>query len=379
MRYRYNGFIAFRDTNVFRITMKSIRLQRSEYSMALAIIALISLTISITDWIQRGMIPSFNILLSVVSAILLIYWLPMVGSYSVVMKFKLQRWWQQWLVFYISILVGTFIWGEVRALFLPLQGIGWLQAGLISLPWSVMILISVKFYLSQKNLKVEQQLRKQAEINLLHSQLNPHFLFNSLNTIASFARTQPERCEDLVHDLAAVLRYSLSHSSMNKTTSNEQTSHRVKLSDELVILNKWCDIERSRFGSKLNISFDVDENLLDELVPAMLLQPMLENAIKHGKKQPLQIWVTVQCEGHYIFIRVRDNGVGFPEAFLNRRNFHSSDTSKSVPETGDSTHLGLEITRARLKLESDTTLFLSNSPTGGACVEFYLPTGSKSC
>ncbi|MEL7479666.1 MAG: histidine kinase, partial [Pseudomonadota bacterium] len=221
--------------------MKSIRLQRSEYSMALAIIALISLTISITDWIQRGMIPSFNILLSVVSAILLIYWLPMVGSYSVVMKFKLQRWWQQWLVFYISILVGTFIWGEVRALFLPLQGIGWLQAGLISLPWSVMILISVKFYLSQKNLKVEQQLRKQAEINLLHSQLNPHFLFNSLNTIASFARTQPERCEDLVHDLAAVLRYSLSHSSMNKTISNEQTSHRVKLSDELVILNKWCD------------------------------------------------------------------------------------------------------------------------------------------
>ncbi|ALO41634.1 sensor histidine kinase [Pseudoalteromonas phenolica] len=356
--------------------MKNIRLQRNEQIVALAAIALISLTISITDWLQRGMLPSFNILLSAVSAVLFMYWLPMIISYLLVIKFKINRWLLQWISLFLSISLGAFFWGEIRALFIPLQGIGFLQALLISLPWSTMIFVAVKFYLTQKHLKLEEQLRKQAEINLLHSQLNPHFLFNSLNTIASFARTQPTRCEDLVHDLAAVLRYSLSQSGLNQPKKSAPKEVWVKLSDELVILNKWCDIERSRFGDNLRINFDIDDDLLDKVVPAMLLQPLIENAIKHGKSTPLHIWITVRHDAQHMLFNVRDNGVGFDESYLiNANNKHTSKEHRKL-EQDKGAHFGLEITQARLELEAGARLEFSNTPEGGANVEFKLQLGS---
>lgn len=375
----YNERQLLRITHLLRIVMKNIRLQRNEQFVALAAIALISLTISITDWLQRGMLPSLNILLSAVSAVLFMYWLPMIIGYLLVIKFKINHWFLQWISLFLNISLGAFAWGEIRALFLPLQGIGSLQAFLISLPWSTMIFVAVKFYLAQKHLKLEQQLRKQAEINLLHSQLNPHFLFNSLNTIASFARTQPTRCEDLVHDLAAVLRYSLSQSGLNQKNTSTPKGTWVKLSDELVILNKWCDIERSRFGDKLNIRFDIDEDLLDETVPAMLLQPLIENAIKHGRSVPLHIWITVRRDDQYMFFSVRDNGVGFAKSDLANTHLKNTDIRDKRVEHNKVSHFGLEITQTRLELEAGSRLELSNTPEGGASVEFKLRVGSRTC
>ena len=359
--------------------MKNIRLQRNEQYIALAVMALISLTISVTDWLQRGMLPSLNIFLSAISAVLFMYWLPMIISYLLVIKLKVNHWLLQWISLFLSICLGAFVWGETRTLFLPLQGIDFLQASLISLPWSTMIFVAVKFYLVQKHLKLEQQLRKQAEINLLHAQLNPHFLFNSLNTIASFARTQPARCEDLVHDLAAVLRYSLSQSGLSQVKKSAPQGTWVKLSDELVILNKWCEIERSRFGDNLSISFDIDEALLNEVVPAMLLQPLIENAIKHGKSIPLHIWITVRRDGQHMAFNVRDDGTGFAESYLVNAHSKKTNIRHKRLEEDKVAHFGLEITQARLALEAGSRLELSNTPEGGASVEFKLQIGSREC
>ncbi|RXE91753.1 hypothetical protein D9981_22190 [Pseudoalteromonas phenolica O-BC30] len=92
--------------------MKNIRLQRNEQIVALAAIALISLTISITDWLQRGMLPSFNILLSAVSAVLFMYWLPMIISYLLVIKFKINRWLLQWISLFFEHQFGCILLGR---------------------------------------------------------------------------------------------------------------------------------------------------------------------------------------------------------------------------------------------------------------------------
>ena len=359
--------------------MRTIQLSLKEQLIMLCLITMISLAISLSDWVLRGMLPSLKIPLSALNAVVCMYWFPMVGTYVLIRKYLIASWFVQFLTFHSLMLLGALCFGLIRAKLLPVSIIGLKEAVLISLPWSTMIFVAVKFYLAQKHLKLEQQLRKQAEINLLHAQLNPHFLFNSLNTIASFARTQPTRCEDLVHDLASVLRYSLSQSGLNQANKPTTKEAWVKLSDELVILNKWCDIERSRFGENLNISFGIDEDLLDETVPAMLLQPLIENAIKHGKSVPLRIWITVRRDNQYMLFNVRDNGIGFAESDLANAHLKNTDIRDKRLEQNKVAHFGLEITQARLELEAGSRLELSNTSEGGASVEFNLQVGSIAC
>ncbi len=127
----------------------------------------------------------------------------------------------------------------------------------------------------QEKLKNEARLQNlitHAELETLKSQINPHFLFNSLNSISSLTITNPDKAQDMVIKLSDFLRYSLSHDKNEKTSLNEEFEN----------MQRYLDIEKVRFGHRLNFVFDIPENCLKKLIPNMILQPLIENAIKHG-------------------------------------------------------------------------------------------------
>lgn len=124
---------------------------------------------------------------------------------------------------------------------------------------------------SAKEAKLES-IVKETELKMLRSQINPHFLFNSLNSISSLTITNPEKARDMVVKLSEFMRYALSR-------KDEQP---VSLQNELENLRLYLDIEKVRFGDKLTIEEIIESYCLDFKIPVMLLQPLYENAVKHG-------------------------------------------------------------------------------------------------
>jgi sensor histidine kinase YesM len=154
-----------------------------------------------------------------------------------------------------------------------------------------------------------------AQMGLLKAQINPHFLFNSLNTIASLARTSPEKAEAVTEDLAEMFRYSLQSGELDT----------VPLRDELAALRLYLSIEAARFGERLVWTDDIPEEIVGTPVPAFILQPLVENAVKHGLGRtdgPCAISLqAVRADGR-LMLRVRDGGPGFdsidPDVVLKR-------------------------------------------------------------
>ncbi|NQV01905.1 MAG: histidine kinase [Bacteroidia bacterium] len=143
------------------------------------------------------------------------------------------------------------------------------------------ILVGLTFYLLIYNFNLQEKLKMEArlnsllnetELNMLKSQINPHFLFNSLNSISSLTVSDPEKARDMVIKLSDFLRYSVS-SGANSTTP---------LSIELENIKRYLEIEKIRFGEKLVYQLHVGQDCLSQEIPVMLLQPLYENAIKHG-------------------------------------------------------------------------------------------------
>jgi sensor histidine kinase YesM len=162
-------------------------------------------------------------------------------------------------------------------------------------------------YISFRNMeeKIAQEaelkgLIKETELSLLKSQINPHFLFNSLNSISSLTITNPEKAQEMIIKLSDFLRYSI----------GQKEKQLVSLQDELHNINLYLDIEKSRFGDKLNFSIEVPEGCYSKLLPNMILQPLIENSIKHGvyeSTEPITIWVTCQIDGSNLKVAVKNN------------------------------------------------------------------------
>ena len=150
-------------------------------------------------------------------------------------------------------------------------GTGVFIYGLIILTYYLFVSLS---NLSEKNAKEArlESLVKETELKMLRSQINPHFLFNSLNSISSLTITDPEKARDMVVKLSEFMRYALSR-------KDEQP---VSLQNELENLRLYLDIEKVRFGDKLTTEEIIEPNCLDFKIPVMLLQPLYENAVKHG-------------------------------------------------------------------------------------------------
>jgi len=157
----------------------------------------------------------------------------------------------------------------------------------------------------EMNLEQNQQLLLKARMDALTSQINPHFLFNTLNTVSSLIRFDPDMARGVVLKLSNILRRLL---------RKHETF--VPLQEELDFIDNYLDIEVIRFGrDKLQFFKEVDEETLDAFVPSMLLQPMIENAIKHGIAPRLEggkIHLRAHLVNGKLAIEIEDNGIGMP-------------------------------------------------------------------
>jgi len=157
----------------------------------------------------------------------------------------------------------------------------------------------------EMNLEQNQQLLLKARMDALTSQINPHFLFNTLNTVSSLIRFDPDMARGVVLKLSNILRRLL---------RKHETF--VALREEIEFIDDYLDIEVIRFGrDKLQIFKEIDEETLDAFVPSMLLQPIIENAIKHGLAPRLeggQIHLRAHLRDGRLAIEIDDNGLGMP-------------------------------------------------------------------
>jgi two-component system LytT family sensor kinase len=158
----------------------------------------------------------------------------------------------------------------------------------------------------EMNLEQHQQLLLKARMDALTAQINPHFLFNTLNTVSSLIRYDPDTARGVLIKLSNILRRLL---------RKHETF--VPLQEELDFIDDYLDIEVARFGrDKLLIHKEVDENTLDAFVPSMLLQPIVENALKHGlgaKMGAGELTIRTEAQDGRLIIRIEDNGVGIPK------------------------------------------------------------------
>lgn len=158
---------------------------------------------------------------------------------------------------------------------------------------------AVNYYQSLKEkIKKESEYKaliREAELQALKSQINPHFLFNSLNSISSLTVSNPEKAQEMVINLSTFMRYSLMH--------NEKEM--VSFSRELENIKLYLSIEKVRFGKKLNAEFEIDAHCMEAEIPNMILQPLYENAIKYGVYETtdqVTIKTICNCEGNFLKI-----------------------------------------------------------------------------
>ena len=171
------------------------------------------------------------------------------------------------------------------------------------------VLLTLRFYYRSLagQLKLERVERSLAEsrLNALRLHLEPHFLFNTLNAISSEVAENPDLARDMIADLGTLLRRSL----------DSRVSTRIALAEELALLEHYLSIQRVRFGHRLEITIDVEPDLLSAMVPPMLLQPIVENAIRHGiepRTSGGRVAVKGSKDAGELQLRVIDNGPGLP-------------------------------------------------------------------
>ena len=191
------------------------------------------------------------------------------------------------------------------------------RAALLNLDWEMMTywaIVGLSHALLYYRESRDRELRAsqletrlvEAQLKTLQQQLHPHFLFNTLNAISA-----------LMHrDVAAADRTLMRLSDLLRLTLERLGEREVTLEEELDFLRKYLDIERTRFADRLDVHFEVAPDTLDALVPTLLLQPLVENAIKHGvarKAGAGRIDVTARQENDKLWIEIRDDGVGLSE------------------------------------------------------------------
>ena len=160
--------------------------------------------------------------------------------------------------------------------------------------------------ISLSELEFQKQMLHKAEYQALQAQINPHFLFNSLNTISFFCREKPERARELLLSLSTYFRNTL-HS----------RDYMIPLSQELDHVKAYLDLEKARFEDSLSIEFDLCEEPRC-CVPALIVQPIVENAVKHGAMRRPQgyLKITTRCEKTETLIIISDNGPGIPSSII---------------------------------------------------------------
>jgi two-component system LytT family sensor kinase len=217
------------------------------------------------------------------------------------------------------------------------------------------VAIPIKIWNSARiehRLQEQEKLLMAARVEALASQINPHFLFNTLTSISSLIRSQPETARMLIVKLSGLLRRLL-----------RSQEHFVTLREELEAIDEYLDIESIRFGPKLRIEKHIDPDSLDLVVPSMLLQPLVENSIKHGLSPKIgegRITIRSTRQRGHVLIDVIDNGVGVSPGGADRR------------QTGG---IGLRNVNERLRViyGANYQLQLDSVPGEGTCARIVIP------
>jgi LytS/YehU family sensor histidine kinase len=196
----------------------------------------------------------------------------------------------------------------------------------------------------------------QARLNALRMQLDPHFLFNALNAVSSQVERDPRLARRMIEHLGDLLRLSL----------ESRDRQEVPLVEEMAFLDHYVAIQKIRFGNALHIETCIDPEVKYALVPCFIVQPLVENAIRHGISRRAaggSVTVTAQRREAQVEIRIADDGVGLPPEW-------SLETSAG---------LGLSVTRERITtLHNGASNFsVTRRPTGGTEVEILLPLRSS--
>ena len=265
--------------------------------------------------------------------------------------------------------IYIYVFFAVRAYFGDLPGsalrmasmFSWSTMGWFLWSWLIYCVIAAglqaahyhDFYLSSE-LRAERLERSysEARLNALRMQLDPHFLFNTLNTISSHVESDPKLTRQMIEHLGDLLRISLA------TKDRQQ----ISLSEEISFVEHYLAIQRIRFGEQLKVTIAIEAEVRTALLPALVIQPLVENSIRHGiAKRVSGGWVRIAAEheGSMLHIVVEDDGVGLPSGWEQER----------------SSGVGLSVTQERIALLHSATgsLRVTPRPEGGTRSEICIP------
>ncbi|MBT2694017.1 sensor histidine kinase [Bacillus sp. ISL-55] len=205
------------------------------------------------------------------------------------------------------------------------------------------------------------QLAKEAEVKALQAQISPHFLFNTLNVITSLIRIDPAKARKLLVSLSHFLRQNLTATTISMTTLEQELAH----------VKAYLSIEEARFVEKLKVTYDIEDDALPVKIPPLTLQPIVENAVKHGIKNmdhDCQINIEIYKADNSTVVTVRDNGQGMSKERINQLGKQIIDS-----ETGSGIALFNVNRRLTMNFGESASLLIKSEPGNGTEISFTIP------
>jgi len=326
----------------------NLGLSKKELTLALVFSAGLYLIPAVQDWFARGFVTDYRELLGFGFWMIGFYWGPMLVLLwlkSNLDTFQEHSVWRDFGCYFLFMFVGISLISIGLGGLFPGHTISLFNRFFSALMWGGFFYGFYRFWLTYRSYQQEVLLRKQAQLQAIKGQLNPHFLFNSLNTISSFIYSKPDSADETLQNLADVLRYSL----------DTNDTELVCLQDEIEILRSYLAIEQARFGTNLTVDFNIAQTCQFAKVPPLILQPIVENSIQHGITRPLHLKLSVTQISDCLVITLVDNGVGFTPQILNGSKKYGT---------------GLSIMRKRIEHLPKGQFHLSNlESASGACCE----------
>jgi len=266
--------------------------------------------------------------------------------------------------------VTSMLSNRYPALYFDLHSRYWLVELAICAAAPVVVGIPLKIWNTsvriERKLEEQSRLLLEARLDALQRQINPHFLFNTLNSIASLVRSKPELAREMVVKLANILRVLLKHREAF-----------VPFEEELAFTDDYLDIEVVRFGEKLRVVKEIAEETLPMLVPSMLLQPLIENSIKHGLEPRIGVGTvtlrsTLTGDGR-LSIEVEDDGIGMTPEPLESVPRLGSQEVRAGAENGSG--IGMRNVRERMEVlyGSQAEVEVVSRPGRGTKVRLVMP------
>ncbi|BDX05358.1 sensor histidine kinase [Planctobacterium marinum] len=265
---------------------------------------------ALNEWIQLGF-PADNVLLISAPIWWACFYVGPFWLYYAALKFQFIRdahiIWRGHL-FVILMFIGISTVNVLHKLHFSHFNIDIFERFFSALIWGIFLFVLWESLQLYRRYTQEKLLREQMQMLHLNHQLNPHFLFNGLNTISALMFQNPDKADEVLHKFADILRYAIDKKDML-----------IDLKTELEISRFYLDVEKARFGDNLQVLWQVDEQLLTQKVPPLLLQPLLENCLKHAGVRPLQVSLKLYQQENALCIEIQDNGKGFKQTILDKQ------------------------------------------------------------